>query len=42
MIEKVGAMVIYLSPYYPDFNPIEMWCSQLNFFCECSLPRPQR
>ncbi|MEG4327172.1 transposase [Microcoleus sp. herbarium5] len=25
MIEAVGARVICLSPYSPDFNPIEMW-----------------
>ena len=24
-IEAVGARVICLSPYSPDFNPIEMW-----------------
>jgi putative transposase len=24
MIESVGARVIYLSPYSPDFNPIEI------------------
>jgi len=29
MIEAVGARVICLSPYSPDFNPIEMWWSQL-------------
>ena len=28
-IEAVGASVIYLSPYSPDFNPIELWWSQL-------------
>jgi transposase len=31
-IESVGASVIYLSPYSPDFNPIEMWWSQLKSF----------
>jgi putative transposase len=25
MIKNVGARVICLSPYSPDFNPIEMW-----------------
>lgn len=25
MIEAVGARVICLSPYSPDFNPIEIW-----------------
>ena len=29
MIEAVGASTINLSPYYPDFNPIELWWSQL-------------
>ncbi|NES01055.1 MAG: hypothetical protein F6J86_46085, partial [Symploca sp. SIO1B1] len=24
--------VIYLSPYSPDFNPIELWWSQLKSF----------
>jgi transposase len=32
MIEAVGARVICLSPYSPDFNPIEMWWSQLKSF----------
>jgi transposase len=35
MIESVGASVICLSPYFPDFNPIELWWSQLKSF----LPR---
>jgi len=42
MIESVGVRVICLSPYSPDFNPIEMCGRSLNLFCECSLPRPQR
>ncbi len=37
MINAVGARVICLSPYSPDFNPIELWWSQLKslqaFFC---------
>ena len=28
-IESVGASVKFLSPYSPDFNPIELWWSQL-------------
>ncbi len=24
-IERVGAVVIYLAPYSPDMNPIELW-----------------
>jgi len=29
MIEAVGASILCLSPYSPDFNPIELWWSQL-------------
>jgi putative transposase len=29
MIESVGASILYLSPYSPDFNPIELWWLQL-------------
>ncbi len=29
MIEAVGASILCLSPYFPDFNPIELWWSQL-------------
>ncbi|ABG53706.1 transposase [Trichodesmium erythraeum IMS101] len=25
-IEAVGTRLIYLSPYSPQFNPIEQWC----------------
>ena len=32
LIEAVGASVINLSPYSPDFNPIEHWWSQLKAF----------
>jgi len=32
MIEAVGASIINLLPYCPDFNPIELWWSQLKFF----------
>ena len=32
MIEAYGARVICLSPYSPDFNPIELWWSQLKSF----------
>lgn len=32
LIESVGASVQYLSPYSPDFNPIEHWWSQLKAF----------
>ncbi|MDA0213510.1 transposase [Desertifilum tharense] len=43
MIEKVGASVISLSPYSPDFNPIEMWWSQLKSFLRMFAPTtPER
>lgn len=29
MIQSVGASILCLSPYSPDFNPIELWWSQL-------------
>jgi transposase len=32
LIEAVGARVLYLSPYSPEFNPIENWWSQLKAF----------
>jgi len=32
LIEAVGAKVLYLSFYSPDFNPIEHWRSQLKAF----------
>ena len=32
LIQSVGAIVICLSPYSPDFNPIELWWSQLKSF----------
>ncbi len=32
MIEAVGASTLLLSPYSPDFNPIELWWSQLKSF----------
>ncbi len=32
LIESVGAKVIYLSPYSPDFNPIEhLWSKLKNY-----------
>src|SRR4028119_2120554 len=39
MIEAVGARVISLSPYSPDFNPIEMWWSQLKSFLRSFAPK---
>ena len=38
LIECVGASVISLSPYSPDFNPIELWCSQLKAFLRRFAP----
>ncbi len=29
MIEAVNASILCLSPYSPDFNPIELWWPQL-------------
>ena len=38
MIESVGASIIFLSPYSPDFNPIELWWSQLKSFLRMFAP----
>jgi transposase len=38
MIEKVGASILCLSPYSPDFNPIELWWSQLKSFLRGFTP----
>ena len=38
MIESVGARIICLSPYSPDFNPIEQWLSQLKSFLHMFAP----
>ena len=38
MIEAVGAAVIFLSSYSPDFNPIELWWSQLKSFLRMFAP----
>ena len=38
MIEVVGASIICLSPYSPDFNPIELWWSQLKSFLRRFTP----
>lgn len=39
IIESVGASVINLSPYSPDFNPIEHWWSQLKAFIKTFSPK---
>jgi transposase len=38
LIEAVGAKVLYLSPYSPEFNPIEHWWSQLKAFLRQFAP----
>jgi transposase len=39
LIEAVGARVLYMSPYSPEFNPIEHWWSQLKAFLRQFSPR---
>jgi putative transposase len=39
MIKSVGTSVICISPYSPDFNPIEMWWSQLKSFLRRFAPK---
>ncbi|MEH2281370.1 MAG: transposase [Nostoc sp.] len=39
MIESVGARVVYLSPYSPEFNPIEHLWWQLKAFIRKFLPK---
>ena len=38
-IESVGAKLVYLSAYSPDFNPIENWWSQLKSFLRKIKPQ---
>lgn len=38
MIEATGASVLNLSSYSPDFNPIELWWSQLKYFLRSFAP----
>ena len=42
LIEAVGARVLYLSPYSPEFNPIEHWWSQLKAFLRQFSPRTSK
>jgi transposase len=42
MIEGAGAEVLYLPPYSPDFNPIEICQPQCAFEHKLSYHRPQR
>lgn len=39
MIESVGARIVYLSPYSPEFNPIEHLWSQLKGFLRRVCPK---
>lgn len=39
LIEAVGARILYLSPYSPEFNPIEHWWSQLKAFLRQFSPK---
>ena len=38
-IEAVGARVVYLPPYSPDFNPIELAFAKLKAFLRAARPR---
>lgn len=38
-IEKAGAKVVYLPPYSPDFNPIEMLFAKLKQLVRSAAPR---
>ena len=42
IIEAVGAIFIKLSPYYPDFNSIELWWSKLKYCRVCFLQKQQK
>ena len=41
IIEDAGASVVYLSPYSPEFNPIEHFWSQLKSFLRRFRPKTQ-
>ena len=38
LIEETGAIVIYLPPYSPDFNPIEECFSKIKSFLKANSP----
>jgi len=42
IIEDNGARVVYLSPYSPEFNPIEHLWSQLKIFLRKFSPKTQK
>jgi len=39
IIASVGASVVYLPPYSPDYNPIEMMCSTMKSYLRKSKAR---
>jgi transposase len=41
-IPAVGAKLIYLPPYSPDFNPIEQFCSKVKSMICAIAPRTQQ
>ena len=41
LINSVGASIVYLSPYSPEFNPIEHLWSQLKSFFRRFAPKSQ-
>ena len=41
IVEDAGASIIYLSPYSPEFNPIEHLWSQLKIFLRKFSPKTQ-
>lgn len=42
LIEAVGATILYLSPYSPEFNPIEHWWSQLKAWLRQFSPKTSK
>lgn len=41
-LQKVGAIVVYLPPYSPDFNPIEQFWSKVKSIIRSLAPRTQQ
>lgn len=39
-IEQAGALLRFLPPYRPDFNPIELAFATLKAFLRAARPRP--
>lgn len=42
IIEDAGASILYLSPYSPEFNPIEHLWSQLKIFLRKFSPKTEK